>query len=90
MPFSYRFTRFSKTCFRPLITSKFLASELHFQGWKSLEIAWGEMWTVWQCSNGGSTDQVFQNRTQNSIQISPHAISGLFQQWKGSSEARSV
>jgi hypothetical protein len=32
----------------------------------------------------------FPSRTQNSIQISPHAISGLFQPWKGSSEARNV
>jgi hypothetical protein len=30
----------------------------------------------------------FPNRKQNSIQISLHAISGLFQPWKGSSEAR--
>jgi hypothetical protein len=31
------------TCCRPLITSKFLASELHFHGWKSPEIAWGDI-----------------------------------------------
>jgi hypothetical protein len=30
----------------------------------------------------------FPSRTQNSIQISSHAISGLFQPWKGSSEGR--
>jgi hypothetical protein len=30
------------------ITSKFLASELPFHDWKSPEIAWGEIWTVWQ------------------------------------------
>jgi hypothetical protein len=35
-----RSTHFSKTCCRPLITSKFLASELPFYGWKSPEIAW--------------------------------------------------
>jgi hypothetical protein len=40
-------THFSKTCCRPLITSKFLTSELPFHGWKSPEIAWGEIWTVW-------------------------------------------
>jgi hypothetical protein len=28
-----------------LITSKFLASELPFNGWKSPEIAWDEIWT---------------------------------------------
>jgi hypothetical protein len=41
-------THFSKTCCRPFITSKFLASELRFHGWKSPEIAWGEVWTVWR------------------------------------------
>jgi hypothetical protein len=30
-----------------LITSKFLASEVPFHGWKSPEIAWGEIWTLW-------------------------------------------
>jgi hypothetical protein len=30
------------------ITSKFLALELPFHGWKSPEIAWGEIWTVWR------------------------------------------
>jgi hypothetical protein len=42
-----RSTHFSKTCCRPLITSKFLTSELPFHGWKSPEIAWGEIWTGW-------------------------------------------
>jgi hypothetical protein len=41
MRFFQRSTHFSKTCCRPLITSKFLASGLHFHGWKSPEIAWG-------------------------------------------------
>jgi hypothetical protein len=46
MHFFKRSIHFSKTCCRPLITSKFLASELHFHGWKRSEIAWGEIWTV--------------------------------------------
>jgi hypothetical protein len=37
--FLQRSTYFSKTCCRPLITSKFLASELPFHGLKSPEIA---------------------------------------------------
>jgi hypothetical protein len=41
MHFLQRCTHFSKTCCRPLITSKFLASELPFHNWKSPEIAWG-------------------------------------------------
>jgi hypothetical protein len=36
-------THFSKTCCRLSITLKFLASELLFHGWKSPEIAWGEI-----------------------------------------------
>jgi hypothetical protein len=47
MHFLQRSTHFSKTCCRPLITSKFLASELPFHGWKSPKIAWGKTWTVW-------------------------------------------
>jgi hypothetical protein len=45
--FLQRSTYFSKTCCRPLITSKFLASELPFHVWEGPEIAWGEIWTVW-------------------------------------------
>jgi hypothetical protein len=48
----------------------------------------GEIWTVWRMFWWGSTGQLFPSRTQNSIQISLHAISGLFQPRKGSSEAR--
>jgi hypothetical protein len=43
MHFLQRSTHFSKTCCRPLITSKFFASELPFHSWKSPEIAWGEI-----------------------------------------------
>jgi hypothetical protein len=43
MHFLQRSTHFSKTCCRPLITWKFLVSELPFHGWKSPEIAWGEI-----------------------------------------------
>jgi hypothetical protein len=34
MNFLQRSTHFLKTCYRPLITSKFLASELSFHGWE--------------------------------------------------------
>jgi hypothetical protein len=88
MHFLQRSTHFWKTCCRPLITSKFLASELPFHGWKSPEIAWGEIWTVWRMFWWGSTDPLFPIRKQNSVQISPHAISVLFQPRKGSSKAR--
>jgi hypothetical protein len=43
MHFLQRSTHFSKMCCRPLITLKFLASELPFHGWKNLEIAWNEI-----------------------------------------------
>jgi hypothetical protein len=47
MHFLQRSTHFSKTCCRPLITSKFLALELPFHGCKSPEIARGEIRTAW-------------------------------------------
>jgi hypothetical protein len=82
-------THFSKTCCRPLITSKFLASELHFHCWKSPEIAWGEIWTIWWCSNGVTPIHSFQVEHRIQFKSRPtHAISGLFQPWKWSSEAR--
>jgi hypothetical protein len=46
--FLQRSIHISKTCCRPLITSKFLISELPFHGWKSPEITWGKIWTVWR------------------------------------------
>jgi hypothetical protein len=46
--FLQRSIYFSKMCCRPFITSKFLTSELPFHGWKSPEISWGEIWTVWR------------------------------------------
>jgi hypothetical protein len=48
MHFLQRSTHFSKTCCRPLITSKFLVSELPFHDWKSPEIARSEIWTLWR------------------------------------------
>jgi hypothetical protein len=48
MHFLQRSTHFSKTCCRPLITSKFLASEPLFHVCKSPEISWGEIWTIWR------------------------------------------
>jgi hypothetical protein len=48
MHFLQHSAHFSKTCCRLLITSKFLALVLPFRGWKSPEITWGEIWTVWQ------------------------------------------
>jgi hypothetical protein len=88
--FLQRSTQFSKTCCRPLISSKFLASELPFHGWKSPKIAWGKIWTIWRCSNGVPQIHFSQaeHRIQFRSQVSPHAMSGLFQPWKGSSEAR--
>jgi hypothetical protein len=57
---------------RLLITSKFLVSELPFHCWKSPEITWGKIWTVWRMFKRGSTDPLFPSRTQ--IHISPHNV----------------
>jgi hypothetical protein len=74
MHFLQRSTHFSKTCCRPLITSKFLASEFPFHGWKSPEIAWGEMWTVWRMFYWGSTDPRFQ--AEHRIQFNFREVGG--------------
>jgi hypothetical protein len=49
-------------------TGGFLASELPFHGWKSPEIAWGEIWTpqAWWMSCRVSYP-LFPSRTQNSV-----------------------
>jgi hypothetical protein len=50
MHFLQRSTHFSKTCCRPFAASFrriVEQAELPFRGWKSPEIAWGEIWTVW-------------------------------------------
>jgi hypothetical protein len=54
MNFLQRSTHIWKTCCKPLIISKFLASELHFRVWKSSEIAWGEIWIEF-CVRFGKT-----------------------------------
>jgi hypothetical protein len=43
MHFLQHSTHFLKTCYRPLITSKFLALELPFYSWRSPEITWGKI-----------------------------------------------
>jgi hypothetical protein len=88
MHFLQRSTHFSKMCCRPLITSKFLASELPFHGWKSPEIAWGEIWIEFCVRLGKSGSVEPHQNIRHTVQISSHAITGLFQSWKGSSEAR--
>jgi hypothetical protein len=82
MNFLQRYTHFSKKtkkCCRPLIASKFLASKLCFHGWKSPEIAWGDIGVQFCVRLGkcGSVDP--HQNTRRKAQISPHAISGLFQ-----------
>jgi hypothetical protein len=84
MHFLQRSTSFSKTCCRPLITSKFLP----FHGWKSTEITWDKIWIELcvQLWKSGSAEP-HQNNC-HTVHISPHAISELFQPRRGISEAR--
>jgi hypothetical protein len=88
MHFLQRSTQFSKTCCRPLITYKFLVSELHFHGWKSPEIAWGEIKIEFCFRLGKSRSVEPHQNIRHTVRISLHAISGLFEPWKASSEAR--
>jgi hypothetical protein len=83
MHFLQRSTPCSKTCCRPFAASFRRIVEqamlTSWYGWKSPEIAWGEIWTLWRMFYWSSIDPRVPSRTQNSIQRSPHAISGLFQ-----------
>jgi hypothetical protein len=61
MHFLQRSTHSSKTCCRPLITSKFLASQLLCHGPKSPEIAWGKIWIEF-CVRLGKSGSAIQSR----------------------------
>jgi hypothetical protein len=80
MHFLQRSTHFSKACCTPLITSKFLASELHFHCWffKAQKSHGAKSGLYGEVFLWGSTDPLLPSRTKNSIQISLHEISGLF------------
>jgi hypothetical protein len=70
-----RSTHFPKTCCRPLITSKFLASKLPFHGWKAQKSHGARSGLYGGCSNGAPPIHLFQAE-HKSIQISSHATSG--------------
>jgi hypothetical protein len=62
--------------------------ELPFHGWKSPEIALGKMWIEF-CVRLEKSGPVEPHKDIcHIIQISPHVLSGFFQPWKRSSEAR--
>jgi hypothetical protein len=86
--FLQRSTYFSKTCCRPLITLKFLTSELPFHGYESPEIAWAryELNSVFGLEKVDRWNPI--RTSPHKVQISPHAISGLFQPWKCRPETR--
>jgi hypothetical protein len=67
-----RSTHFSKTCCRPLIISKFFVSEFPFHGWKSPEIAWGEIWIKFcvRLRKSWSVDPYYN--IHHTVQISLH------------------
>jgi sarcosine oxidase delta subunit len=52
MHFLQHSTHFSKMCCRPLITLKFLASELLFHGWKAQKLNGARSGLYGGCSNG--------------------------------------
>jgi hypothetical protein len=88
--FLQRSTHLSKTCCRPLITSKFLASELRFHGWKRLEISWSEIWIEF-CVRLGKVDRWNPIRT-SAIQSRsrPTRFLGFSNHEKWSPEARNL
>jgi hypothetical protein len=56
--------------------------------WLIRNFAWGEAWTEFFVRLGKSGSVKPHRNICHTVQISPHAISGLFQPWKGSSETR--
>jgi hypothetical protein len=72
MHFLQRSTRFSKTCCRPFITSKFLASELPFHSWKIPESHGARSWLYGGYSNGVPPIHFFQ--TEHRIQFKSHPM----------------
>jgi hypothetical protein len=71
MHFLQRYAQFSKTCCRPLITSKCLASELSFYGFKAQEIAWGKIWIEFCVRLGKSGSVEPHHNIRHTVQISP-------------------
>jgi hypothetical protein len=67
---------------------KFVASEMPFHGWKSPEIVWGKIWIEFCVRLGKSGSVEPHQNIRHIAHMSPHAISGLHQPWKGSSEVR--
>jgi hypothetical protein len=88
MHFLQRSTHFSKTCCRLLITSKFLVSELLFVVGKGHKSHGARSGLYSRCSDGVPLIHFFQAEHRIQFGSRPHAISGLFQSWKGSSEVR--
>jgi hypothetical protein len=77
MHFLQHSTHFSKTCCRPLITSKFLASERPFHGWKRNRMAWDLNWILclaWKKWIGWTPLEHPPYSPDLSL---PHAVSGL-------------
>jgi hypothetical protein len=68
---SYNAPPTSRKLCRPLITSKFLASELPFHGWKSPEIAWSEIWIEFCVRPGKSGSVEPHQNIRHTFQISP-------------------
>jgi hypothetical protein len=83
MNFLQRSTHFSKTCCRPLITLKFLASELRFLGWKSPEIARGEIWIEFCVRLGKSGSVEPHQNIRHTVQHSPMRLLGFSNHEKG-------
>jgi hypothetical protein len=73
--FLQRSTHFSKTCCRPFISSKFLASELPFHGWRS-GLCGG-------CSNGVPPIHFFQAEHRIKFRSRPMRFLGFFSHGNG-------
>jgi hypothetical protein len=78
-----RSTHFSKKCCRPLITSKLLASELPFHGWKSSESHEARSGLYGKCSNGVPQIHFFQAEQRIQFKSRPTRFQGFSNHEKG-------
>jgi hypothetical protein len=83
MHFLQHCTHFKKTCCRPLITSKLLASELSFHGWKCPEITWDKIWIVWWMFSRVLLTHVFQSEHRIQFRSCPTRFMGFSNHEKG-------
>jgi hypothetical protein len=85
MHFLQRCTHFSKTCCKPLIISKFFASELHFMDGKAQKLHGARSGLYGGCSDGVPPIHFFQAKHRFQFRSRPMRLLGFSNYEKGAS-----